>query len=284
MAMTCEKVRELAPGFVLGALETEEMIAVQDHLDGCDLHAEIDELGGVVPYLAQAVPPAEPPAWLRESVIAAAKADARARQRVGKGTEHRLAIHVPAAQAAQEPIAAPAVSTPAAATVISFRSRAWSRRRQIAAWSTRIAAALLVVGLGTYAVSVQDRLNHPASPTLDIPHVIQVGTRVAALTSSDTSAKAPGGLAVLQQTGHVLMNIYNLPATAGDQVYVVWVTTRSVSDSEIGWFTADSTGRVQVEFPNVPNAPNLFLYVTLEPNSHVTKPSGATVVSGTLSS
>src|SRR5512140_24945 len=106
MAMTCEKVRERAPGFVLGALETEELIAVQDHLDGCDLHAEIDELGGVVPYLAQAVPSAEPPAWLRESVIAAARADARARQRVGKGTEHRLAGHAPAASLVAAPAAA----------------------------------------------------------------------------------------------------------------------------------------------------------------------------------
>ena len=287
MAMTCEKVRELASGFVLGALETEEMIAVQAHLDGCDLHAEIDELGGVVPYLAQAVPVAEPPAWLRESVIAAAKADARGRQRVGKGTEHRLAGHAASAPAA--PLAVVAAATEAApakaapATVISFRSRTWARRRQIAAWSTRIAAALLIVGLGTYAVSVQDKLRQASQPTDNIQHVL-VGERVAALTSGDASPKAPGGLAVLKQTGHLLMSIYNLPATTGDQVYVVWVTDRSGDASEIGWFTADSTGRVQLEYPNVPNAPNLFVYVTRESNSHVTKPAGSIVVSGTLSS
>lgn len=286
MAMTCEKVRELASGFVLGALETEDMIAVQDHLDGCDLHPEIDELGGVVPYLAQAVPPAEPPAWLRESVIAAAKADARGRQRVGKGTEHRLARHAaPATPAAPVALAAVPEAAESGATggeVISFRSRAWSRRRQIAAWGTRIAAAFLIVGLGTYAVSIQGRLNEGPTPSDPIQYV-QVGTRVAPLTSNDTGAKAPGGLAVLKQSGHVLVTIYNLPATTGDQVYVVWVSDRSGGSSEIGWFTTDATGRVQLEYPNVPNSPNLFLYVTREANSHVTKPAGPIIVSGTFS-
>ena len=285
MAMTCEKVRELAPGFVLGALETEEMIAVQDHLDGCDLHGEIDELGGVVPYLAQAVPAAEPPAWLRESVIAAAKADARGRQRVGKGTEHRLARHAaPATPATLVAVPEATESGAVGGQAISFRSRAWSRRRQIAAWGTRIAAALLIVGLGTYAISVQPRLNGNSTPTDSVLHGVTNGSRVAALTSSDTSAKAPGGIAVLQQTGHVLVTIYNLPATTGDQVYVLWATDSAGRSSEIGWFTTDATGRVSLEFPNVPNSPNLFLYVTLEPNSHVTKATGPIVVSGTLSS
>jgi hypothetical protein len=51
----------------------DEMIAVSDHLDSCSQpHPEVDDFGGVLPYIAESLEPVEPPAWLRESVIAAA--------------------------------------------------------------------------------------------------------------------------------------------------------------------------------------------------------------------
>ena len=79
--MTCDRIREFASGFVLGALETDEMIAVQDHLDSCPkAHPEVNELGGVLPYLAESLEPVETPTWLRKSVIEAAKSDLTARR------------------------------------------------------------------------------------------------------------------------------------------------------------------------------------------------------------
>ncbi len=70
MAITCDHVRELASGFVLGALEPDEMAAVRDHLDSCrEPHPELAELGGILPYLAVTPEPARAAcvaAWLRD--------------------------------------------------------------------------------------------------------------------------------------------------------------------------------------------------------------------------
>jgi len=77
------------------------MIGVSDHLDSCpELHPEVNEMGGLLPYLAESLEPIEPPAWLRESVIAAAKTDLAARVRAGEL----------AARPAAEPVVAPVVA------------------------------------------------------------------------------------------------------------------------------------------------------------------------------
>jgi hypothetical protein len=286
MAMTCDRVRELAPGFVLGALEIEEMIAVQDHLDGCaEPHPEMDELGGVVPYIAQTLAPVEPPAWLRESVIAAAKADSLARRRVGKGTEHRIREHGPAAVGvtiATEELATAATVERELAPVISLRARIWSRRARIATWATRAAAALLVVSLGSYAYVVQNDLNQANHKVPSIVQMMGPDTRQAPLTPTNASSKS-GGLAVLQQTGHLYVAVNHLDATAGDQVYMVWVTAEKGDVSKVGWFTVDSSGWAQLEFDRVPTSPSLWLFICQEPNSGVTKPTGPIILSGTLS-
>ena len=105
MTIRCERVRELAPGFVLGALDAADMAAVHEHLIGCrEPHPELREFGGVLPYLAATLEPVEPPARLRAAVIAAAQAD--------------LAAHPWNAQAA-----APSVSPKAAKANSEFRPK-----------------------------------------------------------------------------------------------------------------------------------------------------------------
>jgi anti-sigma factor RsiW len=67
MAISCDRVRDLASGFVLGALDPAEMTAVREHLGGCSRpHAELRELGGVVPYLGGSLEPVEPSARLAD--------------------------------------------------------------------------------------------------------------------------------------------------------------------------------------------------------------------------
>ena len=65
--MTHDEILELAAAYVLGALEHSEEQAVREHLATCDLpHPEFEELGSVVPVLAEALEPVEPSADLRE--------------------------------------------------------------------------------------------------------------------------------------------------------------------------------------------------------------------------
>ena len=73
--LTCDEVREMAGAFVLGALTPADDAAVRAHLASCDdAHAEIDELGGVLPALAESVPVVEPPDRLKARIMTAAAA------------------------------------------------------------------------------------------------------------------------------------------------------------------------------------------------------------------
>ena len=74
--LTCDEIRDLAPLFVTGALDPDEMDAVREHLAGCDdAHAELLELGEAATSLLETVEPADPPAELKSRLLAAAAAD-----------------------------------------------------------------------------------------------------------------------------------------------------------------------------------------------------------------
>ena len=71
--LTCDEVREMAGAFVLGALDSAEEASVRAHLETCtDAHAEIAELGGVLPVLAESVPVAQAPARPKPRIMGAA--------------------------------------------------------------------------------------------------------------------------------------------------------------------------------------------------------------------
>ena len=51
MSERCDRVRDLAPGFVLGALTPDEDREVREHLASCpEPHEEFAELGGVTDH------------------------------------------------------------------------------------------------------------------------------------------------------------------------------------------------------------------------------------------
>src|SRR2546426_6254758 len=80
--MTCDQARDLAAGYVLGALDPSEDAAVRAHLATCDQpHPEFAQLGGVVPAFLELDESelVEPPADLRDRIMAAAAADLAAR-------------------------------------------------------------------------------------------------------------------------------------------------------------------------------------------------------------
>jgi hypothetical protein len=281
MAMTCDRVRDLASGFVLGALDIDDMIAVSDHLDTCpELHSEMSELGGVVPYLADALEPLEPPAWLRESVIAAAQADLAARRRI---TAEPVAIPTAVAAPQGSPTWHGQPSN-AGAEVIPFAGVV-SRRRRFVTWTSRVAAVAAVVVLAGYAVVLQGDLSnlrqHQDHNTSIYNVLIQKDTRTAVLTSPD-GGKA-GGLAALRPTGHIIVNVTNLAPTQGDEAYVVWLTSDNGVQSKVGWFTVSDSGDGYLEVDNVPTSASLWIWICKEQNSSVARPSGPTIVSGTIS-
>ena len=109
--LTCDEVRDLAPMFVTGALDPDEMAAVRDHLAGCDdAHAELDELGESAAALLETVEPAEPSASLKPRLLAAAQADLDAGRHPSQAGAASAAVAGPTAAAA--PTAPRAPSTP----------------------------------------------------------------------------------------------------------------------------------------------------------------------------
>ena len=80
MTLACDRVQDLASGYVLGALDAADMAAVREHLSTCpNSHPELREMGGVLPYLGGSLAPVEPPRHLRAAVLSAVQAEMSAR-------------------------------------------------------------------------------------------------------------------------------------------------------------------------------------------------------------
>ena len=279
-ALTCDRVREVAAGFVLGALDAHEMIAVSDHLDTCSQpHPEVDDFGGVLPYIAESLDPVEPPAWLRESVISAARADLVARRRVGKPSEHRVveSVAIPVVADAQGTESAPV------GRIVSLAAARISRHRRILTWTMRAAAAVVILALSVNTVALQGELAKARkiqSEDASINYAITQGARTASLTAVDSSSAS--GLAVLRTSGNIQVRLHGLTATKADQVYMVWLSSDGGTPAKVGWLTADDSGEGYLAVDQVPTSASLWIFVCKEPNSNVTKPTGLIVVSGTF--
>jgi hypothetical protein len=261
MAITCNRVRDLASGFVLGALDAAEMSSVREHIATCRApHPELRELGGVVPYLAVALEPVEPPSRLRAAVLAAAEADLRARR----------------------PIEIVARQSGADSLVVSLASVRRSRSREVAVWLARAAAAVAIVGIVGYGVStrpgfvIADKAKDPGT----IFGMIGPESRSGVLDARDGSEAS--GVATIMPSGHLIVGVYGLQPTRGDQVYVVWLSAGSVGPLPAATFTVDETGQGHPTVDTVPGGSTLLVSVSREPKRGCTEPLGPTLVSGVI--
>ncbi|HEU0236443.1 MAG TPA: anti-sigma factor [Candidatus Limnocylindrales bacterium] len=273
--MTCDEVRDLAAGFVLGALAPEDERAVRDHLETCpEPHAEIAELGGVVPYLAESVEPVEPPAGLKARILAAAAADLEARP----------------SPASTEADSAPVVPFPAgrapAGRAPAGRAPAATRGIAPSGWVLRIAAVLAVVVLGGWNLVLQGQLRDAQAYDEGVAAVLEVASRPGSQAAilADPDGDGPRGIAAVAADGSVVIAMRDLPATAGTEVYEAWVIGGdgvpvpigdfAVGGDGIGVFTADAT----------PASAGVTLALTREPAPGATTPTLPIVSAGVATS
>lgn len=86
-ALTNAEVNELLPGFVLGALEPDEMLAVAEYVDQHqELHTRVAELEAVTAQLAYTAPHEPLPARAKQQLLRRAQADQAAQPSVGLQT------------------------------------------------------------------------------------------------------------------------------------------------------------------------------------------------------
>ncbi len=182
--LTCDEVRDLAASFVLGALDADEMDAVRAHLATCaDAHAEFAELGSVLPVLDASIPIVEPPAGLKDRVMAAAAADLATRTGVVDVAPVAATAAPVAATAAPEPTPIPFPST------TEREARAVDRTRTSpATWVLRIAAVLAIVVLGGWNLLLQGQVNASKTYEENVAAVLDVAAQPGSLTADPPPA------------------------------------------------------------------------------------------------
>jgi anti-sigma-K factor RskA len=271
-SMTCDRARDLAAGYVIGALEPTEEAAVREHLQTCpEPHDEFAELGGVVPYLAESdLELIEPPAGLRDRIMAAAAADLAARGRPSPAAERTAR---PAPQTAVAPIAFPSVE--------EREARARARTGRIG-WVARIAAVLAIVVVGGWNLLLQNELN--AARRFDQAVATVIGA--AAAPGSKTVILAPAedskasGIAAVRADGSVVLAMRDLPATSGSEVYETWVIVPDTAPVAVGGFTVDANGTATFTTKPANAPPGSTIAVTREPKAGNTAPAGPVVSAG----
>jgi hypothetical protein len=320
ISLTCDDVRDLAPAYVLGALERAEELAVTEHLLDCpNVHAEVAELGGVVPYLAETVPLVEPPASLRGRILIAAADDLAARRSrpadslteadtltAAEFEEQQAATDAAldaAAIAATASAGVPPTELPpigplgrsgvgpirpsggpsTTGTVVSFDA-ARARRRDLRTWALGIAAAFAIVALGAWGVATQQDLNaartYQARLTAALVQAGQPGSQVAVLASTGAPGAGPGGIAVLPASGNGTLLVSGLAPTSGSQVYEAWAIADGQPPTPVAGFTVGPDGIGYLDRMPPATGQTVTVAITLEPKPNPTAPSSAPLAAG----
>ncbi len=276
MNLTHEQALELAAGYVLGALDPEEEQAVREHLATCaESHVEFEELGSVVPLLAESVEPVEPPASLKARVLAAAAADLESR---------RQAEAAPPVAEDQTRAAAPTAFPSPEERVTRER-----RRTSPTTWLMRLAAVVAIVALAGWNVLLQGDLgrvrDQQAALQRDlvaaqeyqagVAAVLDIANDPGAVTTIVAAQEAgfPNGLAAVGSDGRVAVVLRDLAPITGTEVYEGWVIIGENAPVPIGSFTPTANGTATFVSDPTAAQPGVVLAFTKEPGPGATTPT-----------
>lgn len=254
--LDCATIRDLAPEFVMGTLDEETAASVRAHLADCpDGHAEIAELGGVLPYLAESLDPVAPRPELRGRLLALAR-DSWPRAAAAPGA---MATRMPGARA---PLLGP-----------------WVRMPRLA-WAVTAAAVSIAVALGTlsfaFRIQLDESEQNAAALRRALAAAAEPGARVALLRGTD---EAPGasGLAVVTSGSRTIV-VEGLLAAPVDHYYEAWYISGEVPRSA-GRLDLQANGTGVLAGPTEAG-PIDQVAVTLEPVNGGPGPDGPIYASG----
>jgi anti-sigma-K factor RskA len=265
--LTCDEVREMAGAYVLGALDAAEAGAVRAHLVGHeDAHPEIAELGSVIPAFLEVVPIVEPPAGLKDRIMAAAAADLAARG---------------GAAAAPTP-AAPIAPTPAAPVAFPTAEERAERRARTSTstWLLRIAAVLVIAALGSWNLLLQNQLSAAQAYQQNVAAVLDAAAEPGSLTAVLASEGTGSGLASVQEDGDLAIAMRDLAPTTGNSVYEAWVIGADGVPVPVGNFRVGESGIGFLEAGGLAAAEGITLALTLEPGPGATTPTMPIISAG----
>ncbi len=267
--LTCSEVADLAPAFVLGALEAAESDAVRRHLAACpEEHPEMAELHSIVPALFAAAEPVAPPAGLRDRILAAAAAEtARGADR----EDARRAQPVEPTRDAQR--RRPVADRPSGWAGL-FRRPVWA--------AVGLAAALAVVALGAWNVQLQNEIAGLTAYRDGVVAVLdqaaEPGAQLAVLTSPEGAG--PSGLAALSADGDVALVMRDLAPTSGTQVYETWLIAGDAAPVPIGGFRVGASGSASFVAAHTSLGEGVVVALTLEGAPGATTPTPPIIAVG----
>lgn len=260
--LTCSEVADLAPAFVLGALEVAESDTIRRHLAECpEAHPEMAELHSVVPALFEAVEPVAPPAGLKERILAAAAETQRA-------VDTQQAVEPQSAVEAPRPIQ----RTP----VVVERAHGWTSIFRRPIWATvSLAAVLAVAVLGYQNIRLGEENEALAAYRQGVLELIEEatapGAQLAALAPPEGAG--PTGVAAVAADGTVALVMHDLAPTTGTQVYEAWIIAGQAAPVPIGEFTVASNGLGTFRTDQPEASAGVVVALSLEPGPDSTTPT-----------
>jgi anti-sigma-K factor RskA len=203
-----DEVESLVAGWVLGALDADELERVRAHIGTCPIcRAAASRLGRVLGALPLDVEEIDPPAGMRERILAAA---------TQQGSAETIAL--PKTRTKQY---RPATKE----TISSGRPRGW-----VPAYAAAATVVLaLVVGL-----VAGDLVGRQAPP--------QAAVVRSALTGHQALASAKANVIDLRSDAVVLVDFSGLPQLDSGKVYEIWLITAGGRADPAGVFVPDTNG------------------------------------------
>jgi hypothetical protein len=252
---------ESAALYVIDAMTGDERRLFEAHLRGCEIcRAEIASLAGVDEALASAVPQLDPPAALRERVLAGVRPKAESR--------------APASPAQWLPLAA------SLALSLGLGGYAYSLQQRIAVLEDELTGARAQAAETLARADATQRTLQVTQSHLDV------------LTAPDATrvtlagqAPAPGASGRADWSGArgLALSLENLPPLPPGRTYQVWLLTAGMPVSA-GLLTPDAVGRSTGVYP-VPAGGVMptGIALTEEPGGGLPQPTGQPILVGLLS-
>jgi anti-sigma-K factor RskA len=264
-SLSCEQCEELLPGYVLGALALDEAVAVAEHLATCpQCQASLEIYEAVVDRLGEAVIQLEPPAPIRQRLLATVQAE--------------LTPH-PAAPGAQRqrwrPARLPrwAMALTALNALIFLVSVWWSWQ----AWRDLAVAREQLRLTQDQLHTAQDQLRLTQEQLQQVRR--QLSLR-ALLRSDDSPAR---GALLETTTSQAVLIVQDLPRLQSDRVYQLWLRRGSTRDNG-GIFQVDAQG-FGIMLVNTPHPLSEYSLagITEEPTGGSPGPTTPRVIGGAVS-
>jgi anti-sigma-K factor RskA/putative zinc finger protein len=240
-----------AVAFALHALEPDEEVALREHLAGCpSCRATVADTELTAAALGTAVEQVDPPARLRENILAQAAqtpqvVPAPAPDAAGGPGQHprpNRSTTRPGGAAGSGPRRPPSATEPAGARGPTGPGR---RRRRVLIGVLALVAVLGVAGSGglaAYTTQLQQQRDAQIAQTEALADALtqvgQPGTSQATLSTSDGQ---PVGAVVANTSARVVVTTGLPPNDRNTSTYVLWGVSPDAAPLPIGTFDVDPT-------------------------------------------